>query len=75
MAALYGKHPALVQEVPGQRGQIGGGHPVGRHAKGHGAVGGLREVLHVENERSPKIQRQLLIPAKVSLKKIFCVYF
>lgn len=66
LAALHGPHPAPVQEVAGQRGQGGGSRPVGCHAEGNGAVGGLREVLHVENEGSPEVQRQLLIPAKQS---------
>lgn len=63
LAALHGPHPTLVQEVTGQRGQGGGSCPVGCHAEGHSAVGGLRKVLHVENKRSPEVQRQLLIPA------------
>lgn len=63
LAALHGPHPALVEKVTGQRGQGGGGCPVGSHAEGDGTVGGLRKVLHVENEGSPEVQRQLLIPA------------
>lgn len=64
LAALHGPHPALVQEIAGERGQGGGSCPVGCHAEGDGAVEGLRKVLHVENEGSPEVQWQLLIPVK-----------
>lgn len=64
LAALHGPHPALVQEVTRQRGQGGGGCPVSCHAEGNSSVGRLRKVLHVENEGSPEVQRQLFIPAK-----------
>lgn len=63
LAALHGPHPALVQEVTGQGGQGGRGGAIGCHAEGHRAVGRLRKVLHVEDEGSPEVQRQLLIPA------------
>lgn len=64
LAALDSPHPALVQEVTGQRGQGGGRCPVGCHAQGYCIVGGLGKVLHVENKGSPEVQWQLLIPAK-----------
>lgn len=72
LAALHGPHPALVEEVTGQGGQGGGGCAVGCHVEGDGTVGGLRKILHVENEGGSEVQRQLLIPAKhlrlISLK-------
>lgn len=67
LIALHSPHPALVQEVAGQRGQCGGSCPVCRHAERHSAVGGLQKVLHVENEGSPEVQWQLLIPVKQSV--------
>lgn len=65
-AALHGPHPALVQEVTGERGQCGGGGAAGR---GRGAersrhAGGLGEGLHVQDERRAEVQRELLIPAR-----------
>lgn len=68
LAALHGPHPALVQEVTRQGGQGGWGRPVGCHAEGHSAVGRLREVLHVENEGNPEVQRQLVIPVAICSK-------
>lgn len=64
LAALHSPYPALVQEVAWQRCQGGGSCPVGCHAERDSTVGGLRKVFHVENEGSPEVQRELLIPAK-----------
>lgn len=75
LAALHGPHPALVQEVTGQRSQSGGSCPVSCHAEGHGAVGGLQKVIHVENEGSSEVQRQLLISAKTSVTASCNQYF
>lgn len=63
LAALHSPHPAPVQEVAREGGQRGGGRPIGRHAQGTRGVGGLGEVFHVENEGSPEVQRELVIPA------------
>lgn len=75
LTALHGPHPALVQKVTGQRGQRGGSCPVSCHAEGHSTVGGLQKVLHVENERSPEVQWQLLISAKKLLTVTCNQYF
>lgn len=67
LAALDCPHPAAVQEVAGEGGQRGRGCPIGRHAQGSRGVGGLGKVFHVENERSPEVQRELVIPAEQTM--------
>lgn len=47
VAVLHSPHPPLMQEVPGQNSQGGGGSSIGCHAERESAVGGLHEVLHV----------------------------
>lgn len=66
VSALYRPHPALVQEVARQRGQGGGCSPAGCHAESCATARRGREVLQAKYEGSPEVQRQLLVPAKIT---------
>lgn len=68
LAALHSPHPAAVQEVAGEGGQRGGGRAIGRHAQSSRGVGGLGKVFHVENEGSPEVQWELVVPAEQNMK-------
>lgn len=51
-----------MQEVTGERRQGGGYRAAGGHSERGGQGGGLREVLHVQDEGGMVIRRWLLVP-------------